>query len=105
VNGASRDPARLEQHMQPDMVTVDAGANIGIFTTVLARLVGAAGHFQAFGVGADASRFLSGGAVRLPGELGYRVVARSADSTSGKFSSCPSSKVLRRPLCRSWAMR
>lgn len=43
-----RDLARLEQHVRPGMVAVDAGANIGMFTTVLARLAGAAGHVHAF---------------------------------------------------------
>ncbi len=40
--------ALLEQLIEPGMVVVDGGANIGCFTMLAARLVGEAGHVYAF---------------------------------------------------------
>ncbi|MGI9326649.1 MAG: FkbM family methyltransferase [Pseudomonadales bacterium] len=50
--------ALLERFLQPGAVVVDAGANLGIYTAVTARLVGATGRICAFEPGERAHALL-----------------------------------------------
>jgi len=72
----------FEQHLRPDMHVIDIGANVGLYTILFSRLVGASGSVAAFEPDPDLFEALETNC-RINGVTNVRLYNLAAGSRSG----------------------